>query len=84
MRCIFFAVAALITACGSPQGIALGTSSSASDTGADSDRQVCKPEVSTGTNINRVVCRSQSEVNDEQRAARDWRSRNGATPTRRR
>jgi hypothetical protein len=84
MRRIVLAVAVLMTACGAPQGIALGTSAAASDTDEDSEPVVCGAETSTGTNINRVVCRKQADVDNDRRAARDWRSRNGADPHRRR
>lgn len=51
------------------------------DPGPDPDVQVCKAETATGTNVNRVVCRSVEEADSEQKAARDWRSRNGVDPT---
>ena len=82
MRCMFFAVAIFTAACGAPQGIALGSSNSAMDSEAEAEIPVCGAETATGTNINRVVCRTRSDVDSQQKAARDWRSRNGADPTR--
>ena len=51
------------------------------DPGPDPDEQVCRPETATGTNINRVVCRSREEADNEVKDARNWRMRNGADPT---
>jgi hypothetical protein len=84
MRRISLAVAVVIAACGAPQGISLGSSPGASDTGEESEQLVCAPETLTGTNINRMVCRSRSDIENDKKAARDFRSRSGIDPARRR
>jgi hypothetical protein len=69
---MFLAVTVLVISCGGTQGIALG---------GDPDPMICRNEVSTGTNINRVVCRPRSDVDVQHKAAQDWRMRNGSDPT---
>jgi hypothetical protein len=43
---------------------------------------ICAEETATGTNINRVVCRTREQADDEKTTARDWRSRSGRDPIR--
>lgn len=66
----------LLAACGAAPTRATTVRTPATSMVDDSDDddgdEVCKDERMTGTNVSKVVCRSQAEIDEERNAAMTW------------
>jgi predicted small lipoprotein YifL len=74
MRPLILAAVLALAACGGPKGPHAQVPSNAwvdedPDTG---EELICQDEQTTGTNVSKVVCRTQDEINQERSAGRAW------------
>lgn len=74
MRPLILAAVLALAACGGPRGPHANVPKNAwldedPDTG---DELICQDERMTGTNVSKVVCRTQEEIDLERQAAIEW------------
>lgn len=74
MRSVLLAAVLALAACGAPKGShARAPSNAWADEDPDAgDELVCQEERTTGTNMTKVVCRTQDEIDQERAAAMVW------------
>lgn len=74
MRSLLLAAMLALAACGAPKGShARAPSNTWSDEDPDTGEElVCQEEQTTGTNMTKVVCRTQDEIDQERAAAMVW------------
>jgi len=82
MRCTVVAAFALAAACGSAPPAPARTpaarppaTSMADDQDDDDGGVICQEERMTGTNVSKMVCRTQAEIDEERNAAVMWEKR---------
>jgi hypothetical protein len=76
MRRTLLAAAIVLAACGAAPKRAPSArppaTSMAEDAEEDDDGLICREERMTGTNVSRMVCRTQAEIDEERNAAMIW------------
>jgi predicted small lipoprotein YifL len=74
MRLLLLAAALALAACGAPKGPHARVPSNAwvDEDPETGDELVCQDERTTGTNMVKVVCRTQDEIDEERAAAMVW------------
>jgi hypothetical protein len=63
-----------------PHGSTANTAA-APEAGSGASRKVCKEETTTGSNVPRMVCRTQEQADDQRDAARNWHNTARPSPS---